>query len=140
MERGIMSENKVSLKGLDNILKLFTSWLITPEERKLYAALAEEKLANAEKTQSDIFTKLLKEIAKTKALELKTLRETVELYKSVGYSEAEMRMLLEGELKYIWEAYDALTILKELKKNGVILDFKVRQLEPPSKSEDPEEP
>ncbi len=56
MDRGVLSENKVSLKGLDDILKLLTSWLKTPEERKLYSAEAEEKIALAGKTKSEAIT------------------------------------------------------------------------------------
>ena len=69
-----MSENKVSLKGFDDILKLLTAWLKTPEERKLYSARADEKIAQAAKTKSETITNFLRELAKTKSLELQPFR------------------------------------------------------------------
>jgi len=133
-----MSENKVSLKGSDDIFKWLTSWLKTPEERKFYTAQAEEKLASAEKAKSDTLTNFLKKVAETKSLELVTLRQTIEMYKDVGHSEAEIRAFFDRELEHILECYDALSILKDLLKNGVILDTKIRQIEPPSKPKDTE--
>jgi len=138
MESGVMNENKVSLKGSDDILKLLTSWLKTPEERKLYSAEAEEKIVQAGKTKSETITSALKELAKTKSLEIAILHQVVDLYKAVGRSKKEIRALLDRELERILETYNAVTTLKELARNGVILDIKVRQIEPPSKPEDTE--
>ena len=133
-----MSENKVSLKGLDDILKLLTSWLKTPEERNLYSAKAEEKIALAGKIKSKAITGALQELAKAKSLELENLHQMVDLYTAVGRSEKEIQALLDRELEWILETYNAVTTLKELTRNGVILNTKVRQIEPPSKPEDTE--
>ena len=133
-----MSENKVSLRGLDDILKPLTSWLKTPEERQLYSAEAEEKIALAGKIKSEAITGALNELAKTKSLELENLHKVVDLYKAMGRTEEEIQTLLDRELERILETCNALTTLKELKRNGVILDTKVRQIEPPSKPEDTE--
>lgn len=124
-----MSENKVSLKGLDDILKRLTPWLQTPEERKLYSAEAEEKIAQAGKIKSEAITNTLQELAKTKSLELENLHKVIDLYKAAGRSEEEIQARLDQELERILETYNAVTTLKELAENGVILDTKVRQIE-----------
>ena len=133
-----MSENKVSLRGLDPILKRLTSWLLTPEERERYSAEAEERIAQAEKTKSETTTNALQKLAETKALELEILHEVVDFYKAAGRSEEEIQAFLNQELERILETYNAVTTLKELARNGVILDTKVRQIEPPSKPKDTE--
>ena len=71
-------------------------------------------------------------------MELENLHKVIDLYKAAGRSEEEIQTLLDKELDRIFETYNALTTLKELKRNGVILATKVRQIEPPSKSEDTE--
>lgn len=47
--------------------------------------------------------------------------------------EEQIQALLDREFDRILETCNALTTLKELARNGVILDTKIRQIEPPSK-------
>ena len=113
------------------ILEWLASRLKTTEEKKLYSAEAEEKIAQAGKTKSEAITNTLQELAKTKSLELENLRQMVDLYKAAGRSEEEIQALIDREFERILETYNAVTTLKEIAGNGVILDTMVRQIEPP---------
>ena len=71
-------------------------------------------------------------------MELENLHKVIDLYKAAGRSEEEIQVLLDRELERILETYNAVTTLEELSGKGVILDTKVRQIEPPSKPKDTE--
>lgn len=119
-----MSENKVSLKGVDDILQLFTAWLKTPEERM---KIGLEGISGA-----------VKEFAEANTIDIQNLERLVELHKSLGRSDDEIRELLDNKLEQVLESCNAIATLEKLKMKGIPLNVKVRKIEPP-KGAEPEE-
>jgi len=126
-----MRENKISLKGIYDLLKRFTSWLKTPEERELFASQAKKEESKAIKIKTEAIVNALKEIVVTKSLELENLNKTIELYEKLGYSEEKIQKLVGSKLERLSQIHEDLKILGQFVDSGIILDARVRQDELP---------
>jgi len=123
-----MSAGKVILEGLDNLLKLFTSWLKTPEERELYEAQAQRERSEAHKIEAELATNAIKEVAETQSINIKNINDLYELYKKLGYTDEEIRELVKSKTDKILQIDEDIEKIKYLARKGVIVDAKVREI------------
>lgn len=128
-----MNLGQVSLKGAEIVMKLLTPLLKVPEERYRIRAEAEAKLSEAGKHRSEALTNALKQIAETRSLELKNLEHAMGLYEKMGYSTEKIQELLGAQLQNLLQTHDDLLTLKQLVDEGLILDARLRQIEPSSR-------
>ena len=128
-----MNPGKISLKGLLHFLTAISKRLKTPEEKILLASQAKKEVSEAIKTQSETITNALREISQTKSVELSNLREAIDIFRDIGYSEEEIKELVGPKIAKLLETAADIDTLKELAKEGQVLMVRVKELELPSK-------
>lgn len=113
----MMREDKATFKGLNEIFSYLISWLKTPEEK--FAI------------QSKAVTDSLSKVAKTRSIELENLEAAAKLLKEVGYTDEQIKKSIGDKVENIIQIGEDLKTLRELYEKGVILDVRLKQVEPP---------
>ena len=121
-----MTQGKIILKGLDTIVNNLFPLLNIPAESTAGDA-------QPQKTQNDTVTPISQAIsdsavslAKMQSLNIETLKKALDLYQRCGYSQEEVKELLDTKLDMLLETYEDLVNIKDLINRGIITDAVVR--------------
>ena len=110
-----MTANKIFLSGDENVLRLVSAWLKTPEEKQLITGLDGMKVLTvipAEKTAIPISTADM-------------FNSILEMYETLGYPTGEIKKIIEPKIANVTRIFGGLEKLKLLKTRGVILDAEI---------------
>ncbi|MCB0262317.1 MAG: hypothetical protein KDH95_06205 [Calditrichaeota bacterium] len=134
-----MKENKVSLSGIGSILNaivnLFTNYFKPQEDMDKIEAETGKAKSETRKIESQMRPEYLRTLAEAENLKLEALEKAVGLYKSIGYTDEEIKGFIGAKTTEVIELYNCTKILLELEEKGVIIHASIKELkEPPQKA------